>query len=80
MDYSKLDPSKQLIFNTSQLIIALRVSPATFYRYKIMSSIEPRKKARSNAKFYDYDQAMKILNLIYPPQKIYRNMMRDIWR
>lgn len=55
-----------LIFNSTQAIKKLNVAPATFYRHVRLLGLSPRRKARTNERFWDYDTLMGLLNSIYP--------------
>jgi len=67
-----LDPEKQLVYTTVELIEALRISKDTFYRHKGKLGLIPRKKRNSNAKWWTHDQAMQLFSSIYQPLDIIR--------
>ena len=55
-----------LIFNSTQAIKKLNVAPATFYRHVRLLGLSPRRKARTNERFWTYDDLMNLLSSIYP--------------
>ena len=59
-------PKDQVIFTSMQGISALQVSSATFYRHVRKLQIRPRKKYRSNARWWTYDDLLRLLNSVYP--------------
>ena len=54
-----------LIFNSTQAIKKLNIAPATFYRHVRLLGLSPRRKARTNERFWTYDDLMALLASIY---------------
>jgi len=59
-------PKDRVVFTSTQGIHALQVSSATFYRHVRKLEILSRKKYRSNARWWTYDDLLKLLNSVYP--------------
>jgi hypothetical protein len=59
-------PKEQVVFTSTQGIHALQVSSATFYRHVRKLGIRPRKKYKSNARWWTYDDLLRLLNSVYP--------------
>jgi len=62
-----LTPSKRAVFKTREAIKALRVSPTTFYNYKRLLGITPRKKKGSPCRWYSYWDVWQLMDAIYRP-------------
>jgi len=59
-------PKDRVVYNSTQGIHALQVSSATFYRHIKKLRMRPRKKYRSNARWWTYDDLLRLLNSVYP--------------
>ena len=59
-------PKDQVIYTSTQGINALQVSSATFYRHVRKLGMRPRKKYKSNARWWTYDDLLRLLNSVYP--------------
>jgi hypothetical protein len=59
-------PKERVVFTSTQGIHALQVSSATFYRHVRKLQLRPRKKCRSNARWWTYDDLLRLLNSVYP--------------
>jgi len=59
-------PKEQVIYTSTQAIGALQVSSATFYRHIKKLRMRPRKKYRSNARWWTYDDLLRLLDSVYP--------------
>lgn len=70
------DIKKQGIFTTLELIHTLKITAPTFYKYLRMTDIPYRKKHGSTAKWYSYEDYLILVNLIYPPKKIFSIMSK----
>ena len=65
--YPKLkSPKDRVVYTSTQGIHALKVSSATFYRHVRKLQMRPRKKYRSNARWWTYDDLLRLLNSVYP--------------
>jgi len=63
----QMKSSKEMIvFTSTQGIHALQVSSATFYRHVRKLQMRPRKKYKSNARWWTYDDLLRLLNSVYP--------------
>jgi len=59
--------SKEMIVYTStQAINALQISSATFYRHVRKLGMRSRRKYKSNARWWTYDDLLRLLNSVYP--------------
>jgi hypothetical protein len=68
------------VFNASESIANLRVSTATFYRYRNFLNIEPMKKMGCRCKWYRVEDLVRILEAVYKPQglfKLYTQLKKD---
>ena len=54
------------MYTSTQAIGALQVSSATFYRHVRELGMCPRKKYKSNARWWTYDDLLRLLNSVYP--------------
>ena len=59
-------PKDRVVYNSTQGIQALQVSSATFYRHVRRLQMRPRKKYKSNARWWTYDDLLRLLNSVYP--------------
>ena len=59
-------PKDQVVYTSTQGINALQVSSATFYRHVRKLQMRPRKKYKSNARWWTYDDLLRLLNSVYP--------------
>ena len=59
-------PKDRVVFTSTQGIHALQVSSATFYRHVRKLQMRPRKKYKSNARWWTYDDLLRLLNSVYP--------------
>ena len=59
-------PKERVVFTSTQAISALQVSSATFYRHVRKLGMKPRKKYRTNSRYWLYDDLLHLLNSIYP--------------
>jgi hypothetical protein len=59
-------PKARVIFTSTQGIHALQVSSATFYRHVKKLGMRPRRKYKTNARFWTYDDLLRLLNSVYP--------------
>lgn len=59
-------PKDQVVYTSTQGIHALQVSSATVYRHVRMLQMRPRKKYKSNARWWTYDDLLRLLNSVYP--------------
>jgi hypothetical protein len=59
-------PKDRVVFTSTQGIHALQVSSATFYRHIRKLQLRPRKKYKSNARWWTYDDLLRLLNSVYP--------------
>ena len=59
-------PKERVVYTSSQGIHALQVSSATFYRHLKKLQMQPRKKYKSNARWWTYDDLLRLLNSVYP--------------
>jgi hypothetical protein len=59
-------PREQVVFSSTQAISALQISSATFYRHVRKLQLRPRKKYKSNARWWTYDDLLLLLNSVYP--------------
>ena len=59
-------PTERVVFTSTQGIHALQVSSATFYRHVRKLQMRPRKKYKSNARWWTYDDLLRLLNSVYP--------------
>ena len=59
-------PKDRVVYTATQGIHALQVSSATFYRHVRKLRMRPRKKYKSNARFWSYDDLLHVLNSAYP--------------
>ena len=54
------------MFMSTQAIAALQISSATFYRHTRKLGLQPRKKYRSNARWWLYDDVLRVMDSVYP--------------
>lgn len=59
-------PKERVVYTSTQGIHALQVSSATFYRHVRKLRMRPRKKYKSNARWWTYDDLLRVLNSVYP--------------
>ena len=59
-------PKDRVIYTSTQGIQALQVSSATFYRHVRKLGMRPRRKYNTNARFWTYDDLLRLLNSVYP--------------
>jgi len=59
-------PREQVVFSSTQAISAQQISSATFYRHVRKLQLRPRKKYKSNARWWTYDDLLRLLNSVYP--------------
>jgi len=59
-------PKDRVIYTSTQGIQALQVSSATFYRHVRKLGMRPRRKYKSNARWWTYDDLLRLLNSVYP--------------
>ena len=59
-------PKDRVVYTSTQGIHALQVSSATFYRHVRKLGMRPRKKYKSNARWWTYDDFLTLLNSVYP--------------
>jgi hypothetical protein len=59
-------PKERVVFTSTQGIQALQVSSATFYRHVRKLGMRPRRKYKSNARWWTYDDLLRLLNSVYP--------------
>ena len=59
-------PKDRVVFTSTQGIHALQVSSATFYRHVRKLGMRPRRKYKANARFWTYDDLLRLLNSVYP--------------
>jgi len=59
-------PKERVVFTSTQAISALQVSSATFYRHVRKLQMQPRHKYKSNARWWTYDDLLRLLNSVYP--------------
>ena len=59
-------PKERVVFTSTQGISALQVSSATFYRHVRKLGMRPRRKYKSNARWWTYDDLLRLLNSVYP--------------
>jgi hypothetical protein len=59
-------PKDRVVFTSTQAISALQVSSATFYRHVTKLQMRPRRKYKSNARWWTYDDLLTLLNSVYP--------------
>ena len=59
-------PKDRVVYNSTQGIHALQVSSATFYRHIKKLRMRPRKKYKSNARWWTYDDLLRLLDSVYP--------------
>ena len=62
-------PKDRVIYTSTQGIQALQVSSATFYRHVRKLGMRPRRKYKSNARWWTYDDLLRLLNSVYRPSK-----------
>lgn len=58
-------PQEQVVYTSTQGIHALQVSSATFYRHVGKLQMRPIKKYKSNARWWTYDDFLRLLNSVY---------------
>ena len=59
-------PKERVVYTSTQGIHALQVSSATFYRHIRKLQMRPRHKYKSNARWWTYDDLLRLLNSVYP--------------
>ena len=59
-------PKDRVVFTSTQAIGALQVSSATFYRHVRELGMRPRRKCKSNARWWNYDDLLRLPNSVYP--------------
>ena len=59
-------PKDRVVYTSTQGIQALQVSSATFYRHVRKLGMRPRRKYKTNARFWTYDDLLRLLNSVYP--------------
>jgi hypothetical protein len=59
-------PKDRAVYTSTQAIQALQISSATFYRHVRKLRIRPRRKYKSNARWWTYDDLLRLLNSVYP--------------
>jgi len=59
-------PKDRVVYTSTQGIHALQVSSATFYRHVRKLGMRPRRKYKSNARWWTYDDLLQLLNSVYP--------------
>ena len=59
-------PKDRVVYTSTQGIHALQISSATFYRHVRKLGMRPRRKYKSNARWWTYDDLLRLLNSVYP--------------
>ena len=59
-------PKERVVYSSTQGIHALQVSSASFYRHVRKLEMRPRRKYKSNARWWSYDDLLRLLNSVYP--------------
>jgi ACT domain-containing protein len=71
---------RRWLFTATEAVENLRISSATFYKYKRLLGVEPLKKPGCRCRWYRAEDLIGVLEAVYTPQrkfKLYTQLKKD---